>query len=295
VKNQNLLFGHFYQKKIELLQGKNIGSVYAAGNYTLALSDVSYPLNCGCARGGRLPTSFNSRQKPAPPKQPPTQPVFSPSDLYLPVEPFGRRKRIQDSKTLPGEVDFVAPKTMAEVPALDMAEILTGKQNIPEIAPKLANLVYYPVGSNEQKAFGEGIKKGEPIRLFGADVTADGYFYGDVDKDAANWNGFNEMPAPTGNSLMPETSKNLDTMGVTASKSSNREIGVFSLSLEDVRAARTNGDYDMKKSVMDCITDYDDNRSPVNFNTLPVVAVDEISDLIAVGPEKDVENKAPVL
>jgi len=257
---------------VEALEGKDIRSVFAAGNYTVALSGVLTPHNCPCARGGRKPTQFYSQVQMGQmyhPVPPPRQPEREPSDVFGPVAPFVRAPQHEAIKpVLPGEVDTATQaRSMGEFRGINMWEDLPPTAVVhpmPELPARPSNFVYYPPGSDEAKAFATGQDLSDVDSLFGRDVV-DGYFYGDDDQEvqAASYKRRATMPS-TGEMDMPE--------GVVASgmraRAGQGETDVFSLSLQDEKVVRDGGDQAMREATMRAVKDMADKHPPVDFDAM---------------------------
>lgn len=259
---------------IELLSDKNITAIYAAGNYTLAVTGVHAPHNCPCARGSRGPTEFVLPVAPIIPPSPPPkpqQPETETSNLFAPVSPYISTHSRASREVLPGEVEDVSPLTMEEFRPTQMWDgvpktVLSPPK--PDLAPSVAKYYIYPHVSDEYKAFnGDGIKKGVVNSLFGKAITPEGYFYGDQDSEVADPTYTREttMPSAREGVRMPEG----DVTSAMVTRRVRREDaihGVFSLSLQDVRAPRDIGDVAMRRSTFSSVSDLEDSYQPVDFD-----------------------------
>jgi hypothetical protein len=246
-----------------------------------AFADVATPHNCPCARGGRKPTEFKAFIHSIPymtvTNPPPHQPERDPSDLFSPVTPFVGKRRVVVAPTLPGEVvSTTAPVVIDDYQPVYMGNAERGNINRNVELPKRpAVFVYYPQDSDEAKAFEGGVKKGDVSTLFGREVSADGYFYGDFDAEveSKDYTRKSRMPSSLNIEVMPErdAATDMTTTYLTAAQHTedNNLENVFSLSLQDVKVDRTFGDANMLHSSSNSVQDLEDAYPPVDFSVIP--------------------------
>eukprot|EP00300_Choanocystis_sp_HF-7_P023930 c25324_g1_i1.p1 GENE.c25324_g1_i1~~c25324_g1_i1.p1 ORF type:complete len:662 (+),score=114.62 c25324_g1_i1:30-2015(+) len=256
---------------VEGLRNKEIASIFANGNYTLAQAYVKSPFNCPCARGGRTPTKLKTTDQTPNPSPQLVQPMMPPSDFYEPVAPFIGRK-LAVSTALPGEEQQTTKRLMTEVSPSAMYE--TSKAPRPELPVRPATFFYYPEDTIDSRVFEEtgAVTKGQELTLFGRHVAADGSFYGDYDEEVASdqYTRMALMPS-SGVRKMPEAGESAD---MTTSAQADRETGAKSLSLQDGRAPRNRGDAEMLKSSLKSLTELQDTFQPVDFELAAKGGVD---------------------
>lgn len=253
-----------WPRHVEYLEGKNVSSVFANGNYTVAHAHMKTPMNCGCARGGRRPTKFGVpgsipfNVPKAIPK--PRHPVMPPAQGFAPVSPNMMKPRLAVNPSLPGEVDKQHPPFPFHGPPSSFSTTYTAnnQKQTPELAPQVSRFIYYPQNSTEALIFKAG-KTRKPRMLFGNYLTEEGYLYGDDQTSTS-------IP-------IPERTNIASAMPDFTSTSSHRlpshatDPQVFSLSLQDVKRPISD-DSEIILARQTTTLELQDKFPPVNFDEM---------------------------
>lgn len=154
----------------------------------------------------------------------------------------------------------------------------------PELPKRPATFYYYPEGSNDAKAFEDGVEKGEAQKLFGRHATAEGYFYGDADEEVQAETYLRKalMSTDKAEHLMPEKGSEMRFAGHTASGTEDVG-GLLSLSLQDVHVSKEGQDSAMRQATFATVRDLKERYAPVDFDNMHKAVPEKLESLADVG------------